>query len=281
MPPLLAECNRSKQDGIRSKVRLRRTDCHIAWALVQQELMYRVVPQRSGLGVKTNLCHLRRFSPERISPEMHHLNRLSAVWRSGGLIAVVRLLYRRFVFKRWSSVVFSADSIDLAVALPLPLPHGYEYRWYRWRSDLSLAECSSLQQAGAGGFLSDLASDDALYVIWCGGEATSWGAVPRVTLQRAVLGLPGNAHLIGSCETQHSHRGRGLYRTALIRTVAALRAAGDQPIFIEVLEDNVVSMGAIEKAGFRRLGRIDAHIFLGCLVRRAGRWQWLRGHVPS
>jgi len=215
--------------------------------------------------------------PELATPDMHHWQRLSLVWRSGGPLVLARLLFRRLVFKRWVSVVFSADTVSGREGGAMP--EGYEYRWYSKRRDLSLGECDRLCTAGASSFLSDLAAEDGLYVVWRDGEAASWGAVPFKTRQRAVLGLPGDAQLIGSCETHITHRGRGLYRGALVRTVEALRSAGKQPIYIEVLEDNAVSMGAIEKAGFRRLGRVDARILCGCLVLRDGSWSWLQGQA--
>lgn len=206
-------------------------------------------------------------------PEMHYLKKISVAWHSGGPLAVGRLLFRRAIFRRWESVLFSADSVVSGAGGAWPV--GYDYRWYARRGDLSLEECDRLLLAGAKGFLADLSSDDALYVVWLQGEAASWGAVPRKTRQRVVLGLPGDAHLIGSCETRIAHRGRGLYRGALIRTVEALRSAGKQPIFIEVLEDNAASISAIEKAGFRRLGHVDTRIFFGCMVLRDGAWSYL------
>jgi GNAT superfamily N-acetyltransferase len=189
------------------------------------------------------------------------------------MIQVLKLVFKHFVLKRWRSIVFSAETVG---SCETTWPETYRYRWYGRFDALPVRERERLIEVGAAGFLSELDADDALYVVWCGDQAASWGAVPARTNQRAVLGLSQDALLIGSCETHAVHRGRGLYRAALAQTVEVLRSQGKQAIYIEVQEDNVVSLGAIEKVGFHRHAQVDAWIVFGSLVLRNGTWRRLR-----
>lgn len=176
-------------------------------------------------------------------------------------------LFHRLLYTRWVSRVYSGDAVTTAARWPA----GYVYRWYARRSAAPEADLQRLRAQRRGGFLNDLSDSDGLYVVWHGDTAASWGAAPGPGRQQSVLGLPRGSRLIGLCETHPDFRGQGLYVQALLDTVAALRASGEQHIYIEVLEDNTASIKGIERAGFRTLGRVDARIFFGALVWRSGR----------
>lgn len=200
------------------------------------------------------------------------LNRLSLLRSQGGWRAVASRIGRRLLYRRWVSLVYCAES-------PLDAtdrwPDGFRFGWFERLSDLQGVERQQLEEAGGHRMLADLGPADAVYVVWQGERAASWGAVPRVNRQVALLGLAKRSRLIGLCETHPAFRGQGLYPLALRETVRRLRLAGETALYIEVLEDNRASIRGIERAGFRRLGRIDARVVLGKLVLRNGRLGWI------
>ncbi|MBN8504432.1 MAG: GNAT family N-acetyltransferase [Burkholderiales bacterium] len=154
---------------------------------------------------------------------------------------------------------------------PAVWPPGFRFTWTDRLCDLDIEARQRLVQGGGQRLLADLDADDALYVVWADERPASWGAAPRGGRQAAVLGLPSGSRMIGLCETHPAFRGLGLYLQALRASVQRLREAGEQHIYIEVLEANAASIRGIERAGFASLGRMDARIYFDLLVLRNGR----------
>lgn len=204
---------------------------------------------------------------------MSAARKLLALWRGGGARAVVRVLWRRFIHRRWCSLVF--EHVAPLPAADLPWPQGYRYQWLGPAGTLSPTDRDALRRDGAGGLLEDLSPADGIYVVWSGAEIATYGVVMVGSPQHGVLGLPPSSRLIGLCETRAPHRRRGLFGLALVQTVRTLRRRGTAPVFIEVEEVNLPSRSGIVRAGFEMRGPVDAQIWFGQWVRRDGRWSRL------
>ena len=199
--------------------------------------------------------------------------KLLALWRGGGPGAVARALRRRFLYKRWRSLLF--EHVAPLAAAGLSWPKDCRYEWLGPAAALSPANREALRSDGAVGLLEDLAPADNVYVVWAGDRIASYGVVMARSPQHAVVGLPPVARLVGLCETREAHRRRGLFSLALVETVRALRQQGTAPVFIEVDEANLPSRAGIVRAGFGLRGPVDAQIWFGRWVRRDGRWSRL------
>lgn len=80
-----------------------------------------------------------------------------------------------------------------------------------------------------------------------------------------ILGGIGDASdaFIGPCNTYHPYRGRGLYPSALLLACEYLKNIGAKRAFINCKISNVSSVRGIEKACFKKAGRIWICYFLG------------------
>lgn len=201
-------------------------------------------------------------------------HKLVALWRRGGARAVVLALGKRFIYKRWRSLVY--EHVAPVGSPAVPWPDGYRYIWLGPAAEMSPGDLDDLRRFGAGLLLEDMAPTDGVYVVRAGMEIASYGVVMVRSPQHSVLGLPEDARLIGLCETLPAHRRRGLFRWALVQTVQTLRSQDAAPIFIEVDEANLPSRSGIVGAGFEFRGPLDARIWFGRWVRRADHWSRLR-----
>jgi len=68
---------------------------------------------------------------------------------------------------------------------------------------------------------------------------------------------------IGPCNTYHPYRGRGLYPSALTLACEYLKSIGAKRAFINCRISNVSSVRGIEKACFKKAGRVWIWYFLG------------------
>lgn len=135
---------------------------------------------------------------------MNGLHKLSTLWRAGGARAVTRALSRRFLFRRWRSLVFVHRAPISAAALKWPA--GYRYQWLGQAATLATADADALRRAAGRLFVDELSVQDGVYVVWHGADVASCGVVMAQSPQCSVLGLPARCRLIGMCETVATHR---------------------------------------------------------------------------
>ena len=139
---------------------------------------------------------------------MSALSRLPVVVRSRGLKGLARLIYERLIHLSWTSLVFRDDgSAPRQASL---WPAGYRFDLYDRPAAIPEESRKALAVLGAAEMVAALDPSDKLYCIWHGDEIAGYGAVFVRSPQRMILGLPGDAILIGDCFTCPAHRRRHL-----------------------------------------------------------------------
>jgi RimJ/RimL family protein N-acetyltransferase len=203
-----------------------------------------------------------------------HVSAIKDHSRRHGLSGTSKWLAGKTVFARWTAVVFSDDA-SLA-RHPSAWPDAYQYAPLVRVAELSAVQ---LQQLSTGGFQDlavQLAANDEIYWVTRHEIVVSVGAVLHRSPQRSVLGLPGEALLIGHCETAPSHRNKGLYARAINETVLALRYRGLRSVFMETRPANERSQKGILRAGLLRERVVHAQIFFRSLVVRRDGVEWIK-----
>ncbi len=194
--------------------------------------------------------------------------------RQMGALGAIKWLLGKVVFYRWSAVVFSVD--PLQDRPPSAWPSGYEFSRPAGVADLTISQLNSLTEAGHLELFKQLTPNDEVYWITYGDKVVSVGITMRKSPQCSVLGLPEDAVLIGHCETDVAHRGKGLYALAINDTITSLRLRGDWRIFMETRPDNVASQKGLLKAGLKRERLVQAKIFFRSIVVRQDGMEWIK-----
>ncbi len=103
------------------------------------------------------------------------------------------------------------------------------------------------------------------YVVAIGGETAhrSW-LHWSVRLPRR-FGFDGSAPVIGDCFTPERFRGRSIYPQVLRYIARDVARRASAPVYILVSPANLASIRGIEKAGFRRLARLQGTRIAGLL----------------
>jgi hypothetical protein len=81
-------------------------------------------------------------------------------------------------------------------------------------------------------------------------------------------GFDGAAPVIGDCQTFERFRGRSIYPRVLRHIARDVAARAGTSVYVLVSPSNLASVRGIEKAGFRRLARLQGTRFAGLLLGR-------------
>jgi RimJ/RimL family protein N-acetyltransferase len=113
-----------------------------------------------------------------------------------------------------------------------------------------------------------------------GGELVNvgWTSVGYLELVPGIRVLDKDSIAIYDCYTLPAFRAKGYYTESLIRMLRQIRDAGAVRALIAVDPDNVASIKAIERAGFRPLYRLTVSMRFGRQRRRESEF---RARFPS
>jgi RimJ/RimL family protein N-acetyltransferase len=205
---------------------------------------------------------------------MRLLERLRGEFRERGAKGFTQFLYGRLICRTWHSLLYE-EPVEIE-RKPSEWPPEYHYSYYSPFCNIPTNIHRALSECGARNTLLSSTANDEIYVVMRGQSVASYGLVQFRSPQLSVLGLPQNVILIGNCVTLPDHRNRGLYRLALNETARRLRSRHFTGIFIEVHPSNLSSISGIARAGFRKIGAVEATIWFNTFVYRQGKWSRFR-----
>jgi len=173
------------------------------------------------------------------------------------------------VVRRQSHVLFHAGVADLEPGAAPPGVRAVEINAENFAEMASIRSKVTALNAQSAAYFDDVRLGKAFgLALVRDGEVVHYAFLFVRNKTARMLGLPAGCALMGNAYTIRSQRGRGLQGYSARCRARIAKNAGFESVASETSPANRASQRGLEKAGMKRVGRVELLVLLNCIVVR-------------